>query len=106
MPPRTGKEPSCFVGARLHKAGNGRGEKMVVLPYKDSLLLFSRYLQQLVMESLGGKTWTVRLSTKELLSMETRLDRSTRLCPAVARRCTILLTFIEVLEDRQGSSQK
>lgn len=26
---------------------------MVILPYKDSLLLFSRYLQQLVMESLG-----------------------------------------------------
>jgi glucose-6-phosphate isomerase len=26
---------------------------MVVLPYKDSLLLLSRYLQQLVMESLG-----------------------------------------------------
>ena len=24
-----------------------------MLPYKDSLLLFSRYLQQLVMESLG-----------------------------------------------------
>src|SRR5437660_7831522 len=35
-------------------AGGGRGEKdMVVLPYKDRLLLFSRYLQQLVMESLG-----------------------------------------------------
>src|SRR5438094_785908 len=34
--------------------GNGRGGKdMVVLPYKDRLLLFSRYLQQLVMESLG-----------------------------------------------------
>lgn len=28
-------------------------QDMVVLPYKDSLLLFSRYLQQLVMESLG-----------------------------------------------------
>jgi glucose-6-phosphate isomerase len=26
---------------------------MAVLPYKDSLLLLSRYLQQLVMESLG-----------------------------------------------------
>ena len=37
----------------LH-AGNGRGEKdMVILPYKDRLMLFSRYLQQLVMESLG-----------------------------------------------------
>ncbi|MFL6585211.1 MAG: glucose-6-phosphate isomerase [Chthoniobacterales bacterium] len=35
-------------------ATNGRGEKdMVVLPYKDRLMLFSKYLQQLVMESLG-----------------------------------------------------
>jgi glucose-6-phosphate isomerase len=37
-----------------HHAGRGRGEKdMVVLPYKDSLALFAKYLQQLVMESLG-----------------------------------------------------
>jgi len=35
-------------------AGSGRGEKdMVILPYKDRLMLFSKYLQQLVMESLG-----------------------------------------------------
>jgi len=35
-------------------AGDGQGKKdMVILPYKDRLLLFSRYLQQLVMESLG-----------------------------------------------------
>src|SRR6476646_6874956 len=35
-------------------AGDGRGAKdMVILPYKDRLALFSRYLQQLVMESLG-----------------------------------------------------
>jgi len=41
--------------AWLHATG-GRGEKdMVVLPYKDRLLLFSRYLQQLVMESLGKR---------------------------------------------------
>jgi glucose-6-phosphate isomerase len=37
-----------------YHAGGGKGLKdMVVLPYKDRLLLFSRYLQQLVMESLG-----------------------------------------------------
>lgn len=37
-----------------HHAGGGRGAKdMVVLPYKDRLVLFSKYLQQLVMESLG-----------------------------------------------------
>lgn len=34
--------------------GKGKGEKdMVTLPYKDSLVLFSKYLQQLIMESLG-----------------------------------------------------
>ena len=37
-------------------AGNGKGEKdMVLLPYKDRLVLFSKYLQQLVMESIGKK---------------------------------------------------
>jgi glucose-6-phosphate isomerase len=40
-----------------HHASNGKGEKdMVVLPYKDSLVLFSKYLQQLIMESLGKET--------------------------------------------------
>jgi len=37
-----------------HHEGKGKGERdMVVLPYKDSLVLFSKYLQQLIMESLG-----------------------------------------------------
>ena len=37
-----------------HFATEGKGAKdMVVLPYKDRLMLFSKYLQQLVMESLG-----------------------------------------------------
>ena len=37
-----------------HHGSYGKGEKdMVVLPYKDSLVLFSKYLQQLIMESLG-----------------------------------------------------
>jgi glucose-6-phosphate isomerase len=36
------------------QAVEGRGAKdMVILPYKDRLVLFSKYLQQLVMESLG-----------------------------------------------------
>ncbi|BDA39806.1 glucose-6-phosphate isomerase [Candidatus Atelocyanobacterium thalassae] len=46
--------PSALLALAWYFSGNGKGEKdMVVLPYKDSLLLFSRYLQQLVMESLG-----------------------------------------------------
>lgn len=46
--------PAALLAAAWYKAGNGIGEKaMVVLPYKDRLELFSKYLQQLVMESLG-----------------------------------------------------
>ncbi|MEO8350406.1 MAG: glucose-6-phosphate isomerase, partial [Chthoniobacteraceae bacterium] len=50
------KNPAMLLALMWHYAGNGKGEKdMVVLPYKDRLVLFSKYLQQLVMESLGKK---------------------------------------------------
>jgi glucose-6-phosphate isomerase len=46
--------PAALLALMWHHETNGRGEKdMVILPYKDRLLLMSRYLQQLVMESLG-----------------------------------------------------
>ncbi len=46
--------PAMGLALAWYKAGDGKGHKdMVVLPYKDRLALFSRYLQQLVMESLG-----------------------------------------------------
>lgn len=48
------KNPAGMLAASWFLLGNGKGEKdMVVLPYCDRLELFSRYLQQLVMESLG-----------------------------------------------------
>ena len=50
----TGANAALLLALLWHYAGNGRGEKdMVILPYKDRLTLFSKYLQQLVMESLG-----------------------------------------------------
>ncbi|KAI8550272.1 hypothetical protein RHMOL_Rhmol06G0092100 [Rhododendron molle] len=46
--------PAALLALCWYWASDGVGSKdMVVLPYKDSLLLFSRYLQQLVMESIG-----------------------------------------------------
>jgi glucose-6-phosphate isomerase len=52
----TRDNPAAMLALMWHFATNGRGEKdMVVLPYKDRLLLFSRYLQQLVMESIGKR---------------------------------------------------
>jgi glucose-6-phosphate isomerase len=52
--PEVSNNAAMRLALAWHDAGHGRGEKdMVVLPYKDSLVLFSKYLQQLVMESLG-----------------------------------------------------
>ncbi len=46
--------PSLLLALAWYESGNGIGSKnMVLLPYKDRLELFSKYLQQLVMESLG-----------------------------------------------------
>ncbi len=48
------ENPAMMLSLMWYYVGNGKGAKdMVVLPYKDRLELFSRYLQQLVMESLG-----------------------------------------------------
>ena len=48
------ENPSALITLSWYISGNGNGDKnMVVLPYKDRLELFSKYLQQLIMESLG-----------------------------------------------------
>jgi glucose-6-phosphate isomerase len=45
---------AMLLALMWYYAGNGKGDKdMVILPYKDRLALFTKYLQQLVMESLG-----------------------------------------------------
>jgi glucose-6-phosphate isomerase len=52
--PRVTANPAALLALMWYHQTAGRGEKdMVVLPYKDRLLLMSRYLQQLVMESIG-----------------------------------------------------
>ncbi len=50
------KNPSALLSLIWYVVGEGKGKKdMVILPYKDRLELFSKYLQQLIMESLGKK---------------------------------------------------
>ena len=52
--PDVAQNAAMLLALMWYYAGNGKGEKdMVILPYKDRLALFSKYLQQLVMESLG-----------------------------------------------------
>ena len=46
--------PAMMLSAMWYIAGQGKGDRnMVIVPYSDRLVLLSRYLQQLVMESLG-----------------------------------------------------
>lgn len=48
--------PAALLAWLWYAQGEGRGLRdMVILPYKDRLALMSRYLQQLVMESLGKR---------------------------------------------------
>ncbi len=48
--------PAALLAASWYFSGEGFGKRdMVVLPYRDRLQVFSKYLQQLVMESLGKK---------------------------------------------------
>ena len=50
------RNPAALMAASWYVAGDGKGRRdMVVLPYRDRLEVFSRYLQQLVMESLGKR---------------------------------------------------
>ena len=91
-----------------HHAGNGKGEKdMVVLPYKDSLVLFSKYLQQLVMESLGkekdlnGKTVHQGLAVYGNKGSTDQHAYVQQLRDGVPN---FFATFIEVRKGRNGDS--
>jgi glucose-6-phosphate isomerase len=91
-------------------AGGGRGEKdMVILPYKDRLALFSRYLQQLVMESLGkakdrdGKVVHQGIAVYGNKGSTDQHAYVQQLRDGVAN---FFVTFIEVAKDRNGTPVK
>ncbi|MDR0595495.1 MAG: glucose-6-phosphate isomerase [Puniceicoccales bacterium] len=51
---RSENNPAMRLALAWYKATEGHGKKdMVLIPYKDSLADFPKYLQQLIMESLG-----------------------------------------------------
>lgn len=100
--------PAALLALAWYYAGNGKGEKdMVVLPYKDSLLLFSRYLQQLVMESLGKETDLDGNTVYQGIAVygnKGSTDQHAYVQQLREGVPNFFVTFIEVLEDRAGSS--
>ncbi len=106
--PELRRNPAALLAASWLYLTNGRGEKdMVVLPYKDRLQLFSKYLQQLVMESLGkerdldGKVVHQGIAVYGNKGSTDQHAYVQQLREGVAN---FFATFIEVLRDRAGSA--
>ena len=102
------RNPAALIALAWYYAGNGRGDKdMVVLPYKDSLLLFSRYLQQLVMESLGKEKdldGNVVYQGIAVYGNKGSTDQHAYVQQLRDGLPSFFVTFIEVLKDRSGDS--
>jgi len=100
--------PAALLSLSWYAAGNGKGEKdMVVLPYKDSLSLFSRYLQQLVMESLGKEKdldGNVVHQGIAVYGNKGTTDQHAYVQQLREGVPNFFATFIEVLKDRDGNS--
>ena len=104
------QNPAALLALAWYFAGNGRGEKdMVVLPYKDSLLLFSRYLQQLVMESLGKEKdldGNIVYQGIAVYGNKGSTDQHAYVQQLREGVPNFFITLIEVLQDRQGTSME
>src|SRR6266850_7187955 len=89
-------------------AGEGQGAKdMVILPYKDRLALFSRYLQQLVMESLGKEKDREGKIVHQGIAVYGNKGSTDQHAYVQQLRDGVLnffVTFIEVRKDRRGAA--
>lgn len=104
----TASNPAALLALMWYYAGNGKGSKdMVILPYKDRLELFSRYLQQLVMESLGKEfdlDGNVVNQGIAVYGNKGSTDQHAYVQQLREGVLNFFATFIEVLKDRDGDS--
>lgn len=106
--PEVRRNPAALLALSWHWAGEGKGKKdMVVLPYKDSLSIFSRYLQQLVMESLGKEKDASGQLVHQGLTVYGNKGSTDQHAYVQQLREGVpncFVTFVEVLEDRTGAT--
>jgi glucose-6-phosphate isomerase len=98
--------PAALLAAAWHVAGHGKGDKnLVILPYSDRLLLMSRYLQQLVMESLGktlDRRGNVVHQGISVLGNKGSTDQHAFVQQLRDGRADFFCTFVQVLSDGGG----
>ena len=91
----------------LHARSAGVAKDMVVLPYKDRIALLTRYLQQLVMESLGkGRDLAGNVVAQGIAVYGNKgsTDQHAYVQQLREGANNFFVTFIDVLEDKQGPS--
>ncbi len=95
--------PAYLLAAMWYMAGQGKGNKnMVIVPYSDRLVLMSKYLQQLVMESVGKETDLDGNIVHQGLSVfgnKGGTDAHAFIQQLNDGRNDFFITFIEVLKD-------
>src|SRR5947208_4223212 len=104
--PDAAQNAAMLLALMWYYAGNGKGEKdMVILPYKDRLALFSKYLQQLVMESLGKEKALEGKIVHQGIAVYGNKGSTDQHAYVQQLRDGVLnffVTFIEVDEDRRS----
>src|SRR2546426_6778848 len=104
--PDVAQNAAMLLALMWYYAGNGKGEKdMVILPYKDRLTLFSKYLQQLVMESLGKEKDLDGKIVHQGIAVygnKGSTDQHAYVQQLREGVNNFFVTFIEVLKDRDG----
>jgi glucose-6-phosphate isomerase len=104
----TRSNPAALLALSWYHATGGRGERdMVILPYRDRLMLFSKYLQQLVMESLGKEkdlNGTVVNQGIAVYGNKGTTDQHAYVQQLRDGVNNFFATFVEVLQDREQKS--
>ena len=104
------ENPAALLALSWYYIVNGRGEKdMVILPYKDRLVLFSKYLQQLIMESLGKELDLEGRKVNQGIAVYGNKGSTDQHAYVQQLRDGVnnfFATFIEVLKDRAGNSME
>jgi glucose-6-phosphate isomerase len=106
----TRTNPAALVALSWYHATGGRGQKdMVILPYKDRLILFPKYLQQLIMESLGKEKDLNNNMVSQGITVYGNKGTTDQHAYVQQLRDGVnnfFATFIEVLRDRDGISME
>lgn len=99
--------PAATLALAWHRETGGKGQRdMVILPYKDRLELTSRYLQQLVMESLGKERDLDGQVVHQGIAVYGNKGSTDQHAYVQQLRDGVhnfFVTFIEVLRDRSGA---